>query len=58
MLFPAYSIQFLRKNQVNLLVNGPDPPYFNQKQKSNITKFWPTGFFKIYYFFIFEKKKK
>ena len=30
---------------VNLLVYGPDRPYFKQKQKNNITKCWPTGFF-------------
>ena len=58
MLFPAYSVQFLRRNQVNLLVNRPDRPYFKQKRKSNITTFWPTGFFKIYYFLLFEKKKE
>ena len=28
-----------------LLVYGSDRPCFKQKQKSNITKCWPTGFF-------------
>ena len=32
-------------DQVKLLVYGPDQPYFKQKQKNNITKFWLTGFF-------------
>ena len=51
--------QFLRQDQVNLLVYGPDRPYFKQKQKKNsITKFWPTGFFLIYYFLLFEKKER
>ena len=36
-----------RKNKVNLLVYGHDRAYFKQKQKNNITKFWPTGFFLI-----------
>ena len=80
MLFPAYSIHFLRRNQVNLLVNWPDRPnkltWFRlkklieyagnniklskckQKQKSNITTFWLTDFLKIYYFLLFEKKRK
>ena len=44
------------RDQVNLLVYGPDRPYFKQKQK-NITKFRPTGFFLIYYFLLFEKKE-
>ena len=35
----------LRRDQVHLLVYGPDRPYFKQKQKNDITKFWPTGFF-------------
>ena len=38
------------------MVFGPDRPYFKQKQK-NITKFWPTGFFLIYCFLLFEKNK-
>ena len=58
MLFPAYSIHFLRRNQVNLLVNWLDRPYFKQKKKSNITTFWLTEFLKIYYFLLFEKKLK
>ena len=41
---------------IDLLVNGFDRPYFKQKQKSNITKLQPTGFFKNYYFLLLEKK--
>ena len=44
----------IMRNQVNLLVYRPDRPYFKQKQKNNITKFWATGFFLIYYFLLFE----
>ena len=29
-----------RRDQVHLLVYGPDRPYFKQKQENNITKFW------------------
>ena len=47
----------LRRDQVNLLVYGRNRPYFKQKQKNNITKFWPTGLFLIYYFLLFEKKR-
>ena len=32
-------------DQVNFLVYGPERPYFKQKQKNNITKFWPIVFF-------------
>ena len=32
------NLSYLRQGQVNLLVYGPDQPYFKQKQK-NITKF-------------------
>ena len=46
----------IRRDQVNLLVNGPDQPYFKQKQKNNIAKFWPTGVFNLL-FLIFEKKQ-
>ena len=46
----------LRRDQVNLLVYARNRPYFKQKQKNNITKFWPTGLFLIYYFLLFEKK--
>ena len=35
----------LRQDQVNLLVYRTYRPYFKQKQKSNIAKFSPTGFF-------------
>ena len=35
----------LRQDQVNLLVYRPDRLYFKQKQKNNITTFWPAGFF-------------
>ena len=37
--------EMIRGDQVNFLVYGPDRPYFKQKQKNNITKFWPTGLF-------------
>ena len=47
----------VRRDQVNLLVYGPDRPYFKQKQKNNITKFWPTDFFLVYYFLLFEEKE-
>ena len=39
------------------MVYGPDRPYFKQKLKNNIAKFWRTGFFLIYYFLLFLKKK-
>ena len=45
----------IRQEQVNLLVYGPSRPYYKQTQK-NTTQFWPTGFFLIYYFLLFEKK--
>ena len=32
-------IFLFRRDQVNLLVYGPDRPYFKQKQKNIITKF-------------------
>ena len=35
----------IRREQVNLLVYEPDRPYFKQKQKNDITKFWLTGLF-------------
>ena len=47
----------VRRDQVNLLVYGPDRLYFKQKRKNDVTKFWPTGFFLIYYFLPFEKKR-
>ena len=47
-------IIYNRRDQVNLLVYGPDQPYLKQKQKN--IKFWPTGFFLIYYFLLFEIK--
>ena len=37
--------KYLKQNKVNVLVYWPDRPYFKQKQKNNITNFWPTGFF-------------
>ena len=37
---------------------GPDRPYFKQKQKNNLTTFWPIEFFLIYYFLLFEKINK
>ena len=40
----------IRQDQVNLLVYGPNQRYIKQKPKKNITIFWPTGFFLIYYF--------
>ena len=36
----------LKRDQVHLLVYGPDRPYFKQKQKNNITKFSPNDFLK------------
>ena len=48
----------IRRDQVNLLVYGSDWPYFKQKQKNNITKFWPTGFFLYLFFSDFWKKEK
>ena len=45
--------------QVNILVCGPDRPYFKQKQKNNITKFWQIDFFKLLFcFFVFNKRNK
>ena len=44
---------YIWRDQVNLLVYGPDRPYSKQKQKNYIAKFWPTGFFLIYYFLLF-----
>ena len=49
--------KYLRQSKVNLLVFRPDRPYFKQKQKNNIPKFWPAGFFLIYYFMLFEEKR-
>ena len=43
--FDDVFIPLLSRDQVNLFVYGPDRPYFKQKQKNNIRKFWPTGFF-------------
>ena len=37
--------KYLRQEEVNLLVYGPEQPLFEQKQKNNIAKFWLTGFF-------------
>ena len=48
----------VRRDQVNLLVYGPDRTYFKQKQRNIITKFWPTCFFLIYYILLFDEKKK
>ena len=48
----------LGRDQVNLLVYGPDRPYFRQKQKTNIAKFWQTGFLKNPLFSAFFFKKK
>ena len=39
------ALNTLRQEQFNLLVYGSARPYFKQKQKNNITKFWPAGFF-------------
>ena len=44
----------VRRDQVNLSVYGPDRTYFKQKQRNIITKFWPTGFFLIYYILLFD----
>ena len=45
-------VYVLRWDQVNLLVYGPDRPYFKQK------KTLANWLFLIYYFLLFEKKKK
>ena len=45
-------------DQINLLVYGPDRPYFKEKQKKNITKFWASTIYLIYYILLFEKRKK
>ena len=50
--------QSMRWDQFNLLVNGPHRPYFKQKQKDNITKFWLTGFFLNLLFSAFFLKKE
>ena len=49
---------YKKANQVNLLVYGSDRPHFKQKQKNNLTKFWPACFFSIYHFLLFEKNRK
>ena len=49
---------FLRRDQVNLLVYGPNRPCFKRKQKNNITKIWLTGFFLIYFLLSDFRKKK
>ena len=36
---------------------GANDPTLSKNQKNNITKFWPTGFFLIYHFLLFEKKE-
>ena len=41
------SIKNRKRDQVNLLVCRPNRSYFKLKQKNNITKFWPNGFFLI-----------
>ena len=53
-----FNLLNIRQDQVNLLVYGPNRPYFKQKQENNITKFWPSGFFTVYYTLLFEKNKK
>ena len=45
----------LKAKQVNLLVYGPNRPYFKQKQNNDITKFWSTGFFKSIIFCFLKK---
>ena len=43
----------------NIPQTKPRRDYFEQKQKNNITKFWPTGFFKsIIFCFLIKKNKK
>ena len=41
------------QDQNNILLCRPDRPYFKQKQKNNITKFWQIDFFKIIIFCFF-----
>ena len=42
---PLINNSVTRRDQDDLLVYGPDQPYFKSKQKNNVTKFLPTGFF-------------
>ena len=49
--------KYLKQDKVNFLFYEPNGPYFKQKQKINITKFWPSDFFLIYYFLLFEEKR-
>ena len=38
-------MKYLKQDKVNFLFYDPNGPYFKQKQKINITKFWPSDFF-------------
>ena len=49
--------KYFSQNKVNLLVYESDRPYFKQKQKTNITKFYSAGIFLIYYFLFLEEKR-
>ena len=46
----------IRREQINLLVYGPDRPYFKQKQKNNTKTFWPIGLFFYSFIFCFLQK--
>ena len=52
-LYVCMYVFTVRRDQVNLLVDRPDRPYFKQKQKNNITKFCPSDFFLNLLFFDF-----
>ena len=43
----------VRRDQAKLLVYGPTDPILSKNRKNNITKFWPTDFFLIYYFLLY-----
>ena len=47
----------IRRDQVNLLIYGPDQPYFKQKQKSNSAKFSLSRFFQFIIFCFLKKNE-
>ena len=50
-------MEILRQGKVNLLDYGLNRLHVKQKQKNNITKFWPTSLFLIRYFLLLEQKR-
>ena len=48
----------IRQDKANLLLYTPNRPHFKQNQKNDITQLWANGFFLIYYFLLFEEKRK